>query len=126
MKRKVKLIVNILAFVLAAVCMSSCSLIGQGGGDKPREKAEFTEGDFKMVATVTDIGAKITVDVIEAEYASGVYWVNVSDLTAFVDRDGYKIDSTDIKVGDKVEITYNGQVAMSLPPQIAALSIKKL
>ena len=126
MKRIFKSTLNILTLVITASCLFSCFAFGSRGNGGTREKAEFTEGEFKMVATVTELGEKITVDVIEAEYASGIYWVNTSDVTVYVDRDGYKLDSSDIKVGDKVEITYNGQVAMSLPPQISAISVRKM
>ena len=80
---------------------------------------------FKMKAEVTAVGEKIEVDVIEAEYASGLYWVITSDKTAFADKDGEKIEKDDIAVGDTVIITYNGQVMMSYPPQVVALKIKK-
>lgn len=128
MKRIYKLILNILTMIVSAACLFSCSLVGgKGRGeDKPGEKIEFTEGDFRMVATVTELGEKITVDVTEAEYASGIHWIIVSDETAIVTKDGYKLSREDIKVGDKVEITYNGQVMMSLPPQIVAISVKRL
>ena len=128
MKRIYKRILNILAVTLLAASLFSCSLVGgkDKGEDEPGEKIEFTEGDFKMIATVTDLGEKIAVDVIEAEYASGIHWVIISDQTAIVTEDGYKLSRDDIKVGDKVEITYNGQVMMSLPPQIVAISIRKI
>ena len=81
---------------------------------------------FDIRAVVNTVSEKIEVEVIEAEYASGIYWVITSDSTVFLDRDGNKIKRADIKEGDSVEITYNGQVMMSYPPQIVALKITVL
>ncbi|MBO5879293.1 MAG: DUF3221 domain-containing protein [Clostridia bacterium] len=81
---------------------------------------------FKMKAKIDKIGEKIEVTVTEAEYAEGVYWLVIGDLTEFQDSDGASAHISDFSEGDFVEITYNGQVMMSYPPQIAALKIKKL
>ena len=79
--------------------------------------------DFKMVAVITDLSDKIAVEVIESEYTSGIHWVNVANSTEFYAKDGTKISRSDLKVGDKVEILYSGQVMMSYPPQIVAARI---
>ena len=79
--------------------------------------------DFKMVAVITDLSDKIAVEVIESEYTSGLHWVNVANSTEFYAKDGTKISRSDLKVGDKVEILYSGQVMMSYPPQIVAARI---
>ena len=80
---------------------------------------------FTMLATVKNVEEKIEVDVISAEYASGIYWVITSPATRITDEKGNIIKKTDLKVGDTVKIIYNGQVMMSYPPQIVALEIKK-
>lgn len=78
----------------------------------------------KMTAIVKNIGEKIEVEVVEGEYdASGIYWVNVSDETVYTNSDNVRLSLSDLKVGDTVEITYGGQVAMSYPPQISAKKI---
>lgn len=78
----------------------------------------------KMTATVKGIGDKIEVEVIEGEYgASGIYWVNYSEETVFADSENLRVSISNLKVGDTVEITYGGQVAMSYPPQIFASKI---
>ncbi|MBO7292446.1 MAG: hypothetical protein J6V07_00760 [Clostridia bacterium] len=85
-----------------------------------------TEGDFKMTATVVAIGEKIEVEVISGPYdASGPYWVITGEDTHYRDRNGNKIGRDDLAVGDRVEITYGGQVMMSYPPQIVATTITK-
>lgn len=124
MKRVFKLFVNILSIILSAACLFSCSLI-KGSGDEPSD-TDRPDGRFTMKATVTELGDRITVDVTEAEYAEGIYWVIIAEATEFLDADGNKISRSDIKVGDRVEIAYSGQVMMSLPPQIVAASVKKI
>ena len=80
-----------------------------------------------MVAEIVAIGDKIEVNVIEGEYdASGIYWVNVNSSTTVKTSDGKSIKLSDLAVGDRIEITYSGQVMMSYPPQIVAKKITKL
>ena len=79
---------------------------------------------FSMIATVIAIDEWLEVDVISALYGNtGRFWVRVSENTSFFDQSGESISLSEIKVGDTVEITYSGQVMMSYPPQIIALSI---
>ena len=110
-----KRIFSIIILVLTLGVFCSC----RGGSD---DNSSTDEG-FKMIAEIKLVGEKIEVDVIEAEYADGAYLIITSELTDFVDESGKKIDKGDLKEGDKVEITYNGQVMMSIPPQVAALKI---
>ena len=80
-----------------------------------------------MIAEILAIGDKIEVEVIEGEYgASGIYWVNFNEKTPIVSKNGGALALADLSVGDQVEITYNGQVMMSYPPQIVARKIVKL
>ena len=90
-------------------------------GDTGSIKAEFS-----MKAVVESIGEKIEVTVYEAEYAEGIYWIIYDDSTVFVNKSENKISISEINVGDKIEIFYNGQVMMSYPPQVYAIGIKKL
>ena len=85
-----------------------------------------TEVDFKMTATVVAVGDKIEVEVISGPYgASGPYWVITGEQTRYRDRDGGKLGRGDLAVGDRIEISYGGQVMMSYPPQIVATVITK-
>ncbi|MBQ2793748.1 MAG: DUF3221 domain-containing protein [Clostridia bacterium] len=77
------------------------------------------ENVVKMLSTVTAVGEKIEVEVIESEYAFGPYWVITDENTVF-ERGGRKIKRSDISAGDTVEIYYSGQVMLSYPPQIVA------
>ncbi len=104
------MVLNIIALILSLSCLGSC-------GATPKN-------EFRLTATVTALGEKLEVDVTEGEYAEGIYWVIVSDMTEIYDREGNLISREDIAVGDKLEVTYNGQVMMSYPPQIAATKVK--
>ena len=92
----------------------------------------FSEGDlnmnetFVMRAEIENIEDKITVKVYESEYADGTYLIIYGESTVFSTSDASSISVSDLKAGDKIEITYNGQVMMSYPPQVAAIEIKKL
>ena len=105
--------------MLLLISLSSCGKSDDGDAD-----TQNPGGDFKMTARIEDIDEKITVDVIEAEYASGVHLVITSAETKFTDKNGKKIKKSDLKVGDTVEITFSGQVMLSYPPQIVASGIR--
>ena len=81
---------------------------------------------FKMKAKIKDITNKIEVEVIEAEYAEGIYLIVYSSETVVTDKNGNSTSIKNLKVGDTIEISYNGQVMMSYPPKIVALSIRVL
>lgn len=112
MKRKFRLILLVLTLGL----LSSC-----GDSDTIDLKA-----DFAMKATVINVSDKIEVDVYDAEYAEGLYWIVFDDNTKVIDEKGKKISIADINPNDKIQIEYNGQVMMSYPPQVYAISIKKI
>ena len=113
MKRLFSIIILVLTLGMLCACRG-------GDDDKTAD-----EGGFKMIAEIKLVGEKIEVNVIEAEYAEGIYLIITSDITDFVDSNGKRIGKGDLAEGDTVEITYNGQVMMSLPPQVAATKIVK-
>lgn len=113
---------RILWILLALPLLFAC------GSDDVTDTADTVSADtsFKMTARITAVAEKIEVDVIEGAYgATGPYWVNTSDTTVYRDKDGTTIKRRNLCEGDTVEITYSGQVMMSYPPQIVALSITK-
>ena len=120
MKRILISIMLILSIALLASCAGGASDKTPSGESEPQG-----ETFVKMTATVLNVTDRLEVDVIEGEYgASGIFWVNVSNETTVTDRDGAKLTLADIKKGSTVEIKYGGQVMMSYPPQISAISIK--
>ena len=78
-----------------------------------------------MLARISAVGEKIEVEVLESEYTSGPHWIITHEKTVYESSRGKKLDREDIKVGDTVEIYYNGQVMLSYPPQIVAHRIIK-
>lgn len=111
--KKNKRIACVIMLILALCTLYACD----GGGE-----GEVPDG-FTMLATVKAVREKIEVEVTEAEYASGIYEIIVSDSTEIVDSDGNKLYRTDIVEGAEVVITYNGQTMLSLPPQVVARRI---
>ena len=109
-------------FSLLLACLALAPLLSCTGGETP--EGGTPSDAFSMKATITNIGERIEVDVTEAEYAEGPYWVITSDATVYLDRDGNAIARSDLKVGDTIEIFYSGQVMMSYPPQIVAARIR--
>ena len=115
-----KKIISLILLAALSLSLFSCKLdIDQAKDDND----ELPGSDFKMTAIITELGEKITVDVIKSEYTSGIHLVITSDKTDFRGKDGSPIKRSDLKVGDTVEILYSGQVMMSLPPQIVAAKI---
>ena len=113
MKKRNSLLLAAL-FLSLAVLLAACSKPG----------APSAAETFTMTATVTAIGERLEVEVIEGSYgASGPYWVITPETTAYYNKEGKKIARSDLRPGDTVEIVYGGQVMMSYPPQVVARSI---
>ena len=117
-----KNIIKIAFMVLTLSLLCSCGAGGTNGSGSGSDGGQ----QFVIKARVNAVGEKIEVDVIEGEYAYGIYWVITSEQTEFLGKDGGKITKQDIKAGDTLEIVYNGQVMMSYPPQIVARKITVL
>ena len=126
MKRVLKGILNIIALALCVGCLFACGTPEQQSGspsDRGVGDGSKPGSGFAMIAEVKKLGEKLEVDVIKADYTSGVHWVITPNETEYYDKDGNRIDRSDIKVGDIVEILFSGQVMMSYPPQIVAAKI---
>ncbi len=110
-----KKIILIVSVVLVLALLVSCYIT---------EEEQNMEG-AKMTAVIKNIADKIEVEVIEGDYnVSGIYWVNISSDTVFTDENNVRLSLSDLNVGDIIEITYSGQVALSYPPQISARKIQ--
>ena len=112
MKKYIALAITILTLLLAGC---------QGGDITP------ITGDFTLKAIVKNVDniQSIEVEVIESDYAYGIYVVHTGNAT-FINAEGQPLDPSEIAVGDTLQISYSGQVMMSYPPQIVALKIQKL
>ena len=117
--------IKILLIIVTLGTITSCAADNGGKVDKnPRE--EEKSDNFVMKATVTNVNDKIEINVYEAEYAEGIYWLVTDDKTQVVDASGSLISLSDIKSGDNITVEYSGQVMMSYPPQVYAIKIVKL
>lgn len=114
--------------ILCAVIILPSLLLCTGaavGECLPCEEWKGEIGMVKMTARITEISDKLEVEVIQGSYgAHGTYWVNADDSTPYFDECGRKTGRGELSVGDVIEITYTGQTALSLPPQIFARKIK--
>ncbi len=119
----------ILLLIIASLLLSSCRDDGNekdDGDNTPNYGDENmnNEGQYTMIATVMGVSDVIEVEVISAPYDNtGVFWVLTSPETTYRTSDGRVISRSDIKVGDRVSVTYGGQVMMSLPPRISAYTV---
>ena len=111
--------IGLLALILILPMLFACGEAEKGENEEP-----MSDG-FRMTAVVTAVGEKIEVNVTESEYATGPFWIIISEKTVFCDENGNKISKADIKSGDSIVITYNGQMMMSYPPQVVATKIQK-
>lgn len=111
-----KFLITVLGFTLLPM-LFACKGNKTGESEQPDDK-------FKLLAMVKNLGEKLEVEVIESEYAFGEYWVITPSDIKYTDKDGNEISREDLTVGDKIEITYRGQVMMSYPPQIVATGVK--
>ena len=95
---------------------SVCESDGKGTVNSPSDS-------FIMKCRVIEVGEVIEAEVIEAEYASGIYWIIFSEETEVRGAFGERLSVSDIKAGDTVTVSYGGQVMMSYPPRISAIKI---
>ena len=82
---------------------------------------------FTFEATVigTDHGLLITPDQDSAEAkSSDKISVAIAETTVINDMEGNEISQEQLKVGDRIKITYNGTIAESYPAQITAFGIE--
>ena len=96
-------------------------------GEMLNEDAEQNQAQEKFVlkAIIKKIeNDRFEVEVIESDYAFGVYWILTSDSTKYYNENNSVIMRSNIKVGDTVEIDYSGQTMLSYPPQVVAYSIR--
>ena len=119
MKGILRILVSVLLLALTLACVCACA-------SEKEEEYEFPKEGFFMKARITAINDRIEVEVIESEYASGILWVNTSEETLVLDKNGKKIEISDLAADDVIEIAYSGQIMMSYPGQIVGLAIRKI
>ena len=86
--------------------------------------AEKDEGNnFKMTATISELGEQLLVNVTEGEYSDGPFFIVYNEKTEIISADGRVLAVSELSVRDEVYIYYNGQVMLSYPPKVAATKI---
>ncbi len=91
-----------------------------------KKEEKMDNQSVQMIAKVLKNDDVFLVDVIESEYTFGEYILIVNDTTTISDKKGNKIKKTDLTVGDKIKVSYSGQVMLSYPPQVVAYKIEVL
>ena len=90
------------------------------GGSGVEERNENGDFVFKGRITSLDSSTQIEMEIVDSKVAFGTYWVLVGSETKYENKSGNEIKRSDLKVGDIIEVTFSGQVMMSLPPRISA------
>ena len=81
-------------------------------------------GGTKMSGVVTDVGDRIAILVSEGAYKDQPIHVLINSNTSFLNKNGNKTTKDSINIGDKIDVTFSGQVMMSYPGQISAIKIE--
>ena len=122
------LLILVLTLALLISCTPNENKSEEEGGDAIGKPVPHSDGGddeerFYLVGEVTALRDCIEINVIEGEYAYGIYWVLASDETNIFDQNGNQIALDNIKIGDTVEVIYTGQVMLSYPPQIVPIEV---
>ena len=95
-------------------------LLLAGCADRTGAESEYR---FRaVVKAVTDDGIEATVS-LEDGVHFGEYRILTGDNTQYCSTDGKSVARESIEQGDVIEVTYNGQVMRSFPPQVVATKI---
>ena len=109
MKKLKGIIMAIASLFLLAGCAGSA---GASSGTVSFTAVVNSVSDGVIDATVNDDGVHF-----------GEYRILVSVVTRYYHSDGTGGSLKEIETGDIIEVTYNGQVMRSFPPQVAAIKI---
>ena len=115
--KRTAIVLTAVAILLCALSSCDMSWFGQEDTD------EDMEGLVRITGVVTAVDERIYVEVDPTDFTSGPYNVIVNDDTGFVYENGTKAELDDVKVGQRVEIAFGGQVMLSYPPQIVARKV---
>ena len=87
-------------------------------------KNDTTEIKMEFDATILEIESGYIMVEADDEVIFGKYRVNVGEITEYYNASGKEISKDDLKDGDKITVSFNGQETRSLPPQVYGLEIK--
>ncbi len=106
-----KIILSILLLSLFPMLLS-CGSVGAQGEE------------ITFLATVKSVDDRIEVEADEGQNEFGTYLIVTTNQTKYYDKDGNSVTKLSLTEGDRIKVTYNGQVARSYPPQVAARKIQ--
>lgn len=96
-------------------------------GSENMDISNEKQPSYTLKAIVKNVTSEhIEVEVIESDYAFGIYWILTPSETKYLNSNGSYIQRSNIKIGNTIEITYSGQTMLSYPPQVVAYTIKQL
>lgn len=106
--------------ILKKIIIGALSLVLLAGCSKDAPAAEY-----KFRAVVNEVGeGELSVTVSEDDGVHfGEYRILVGEGTRYYLSDGVGVGLDNVERADVIEVTYNGQVMRSFPPQVAALKI---
>ena len=113
-----------LSAVILAIAVLVCSCAKEEENENMENTENIETNSFEMLAEIITVDEKTLVNVIEAKYAFGEYLIIIPDDIEITDAKGNKKQRTELAPGQILNITYNGQVMMSYPPQIVARKIE--
>lgn len=109
--------------IQASAPSTDTDLSGSSKNAKNDTQGEENMQKFVLKGIVIAINDKLEIEVIESDYAFGIYHVIVPNDIPITDKNGNAIALNDLKADDIVLVKYNGQTMLSYPPQIVAHGI---
>ena len=97
--------------------------VNSSNNAKNGTQGEENMQEFVLKGIVIAINDKLEIEVIESDYAFGIYHVIVPNNIPITSASGSAITLDDIKPSNTVLVKYSGQTMLSYPPQIVAYSI---
>ena len=107
----------LLLFLALSLMLTACTADGEDS-----DNAEDMENMIKMSGTVLSIGDAVEINVTSDPYNSGIFYLIVDSNTK-ITANGVTVGKGDIPIGSEIDVYYSGQVMLSYPPQIYAVSI---
>ena len=97
--------------------------VNSSNNAKNGTQGEENMQEFVLKGIVIAINDKLEIEVIESDYAFGIYHVIVPNNIPITSASGSAITLDDIELSNTVLVKYSGQTMLSYPPQIVAYSI---
>lgn len=116
-----KICISCACVLLIVVIIIGCLLISSKNRNTSNETLNQIEQNEKFVFVATIVEVEETRLVVEIKEEDSTSWLTGTVIVLLGD-DNKQV----FNVKDEVKVTYSGQVMMSFPPQIFAMSIEKI